>query len=123
MAIIAVLLLALVGGIVLAIRSGRRTRAEFPESEGASPIAEDLSPEVDPNIGGMGLALGAAILAVVSIFLPALESSSFSHIEKNTLIQSGTGYLVADAPSELLAPSIGSTTSGRPLGRSSSWAR
>lgn len=94
-AIIAVLLLALVGGIALAIRSGRRAKAEFPESEGASPIAEDLSPEVEPNIGAVGLALGAAILAVVSIFLPALESSSFSHIEKNTLIQSGTGYLVA----------------------------
>jgi len=64
LAIIAVLLLALVGGIVLAIRSGRRTKAEFPESERASPIAEDSSPEVDPNIGALGLALGAAILAV-----------------------------------------------------------
>ncbi len=95
LAIIVVLLLVLMVGFALAVRSGRRTKAEFPASDGAPPIAEDLPSEVDPNVGAMGLAIGAAILAVVSIFLPALESSSFSHIEKNTLIQSGTGYLVA----------------------------
>jgi hypothetical protein len=96
-AVIAVLLLALGGVFALARRSGNRTKAEHTES-GGTAIAEDddLDEEdVDPNVGGMGLALAAAILAVVSIFLPALESSSFSHIEKNTLIQSGTGYLVA----------------------------
>ena len=50
--------------------------------------------EVEPNLGGVGLAVAGAVLAIISVFLPALESSAFSRIEKNTMIQSGTGWLV-----------------------------
>jgi hypothetical protein len=94
-AIIAVLLAALVGFVALAIRRGKRGRAEAEAGQVATadaPAADGR--ELEPNVGALGLAIAAAVLAVVSTFLPALESSSFSHIEQNTLIQSGAGYLI-----------------------------
>jgi hypothetical protein len=46
------------------------------------------------SIGSMGLAIGAAALAVFSVFQPAFESSELVEIENNTLLQKGTGWLI-----------------------------
>lgn len=90
--VIAVIALALIGIFVLAARGSKRRRAEEPEA--TQSAVEEPTAEVEPNIGGMGLAVAAAILATVSVFLPALESSAFATIAKNTLIQSGGGWLI-----------------------------
>lgn len=91
--VILVILALLVGGIALAVRSSRRRRREEPTSD-ADPVELDPVFEVEPNLGGMGLAFAAALLAIVSVFLPALESTAFAHIVKNTLIQGGDGWII-----------------------------
>ncbi len=47
------------------------------------------------SIGAMGLATAAAALAVFSVFQPAFESPALAEIENNTLLQKGTGWLIA----------------------------
>ena len=54
----------------------------------------EVTAEAEQNAGAMGLAAIAAVLAVVSVFLPALETSAFSSIAKNTMIQNGGGWLI-----------------------------
>jgi hypothetical protein len=93
--IIVVIVLVVVGVIVLGIRGGRKAREEHAAAETAElQNQESTTGEADPNIGAMGLAGIAAALAIVCVFLPALESSTFSTIAKNTLIQSGGGWLI-----------------------------
>lgn len=46
------------------------------------------------TVGGFGLAVVAAVLAIVSVFQPAFESSLLDQVEKNTLIQKETGWLI-----------------------------
>lgn len=93
--IIVAIVFAVVGMIVLGIRGARKAREENAAAEAAALHNRDeTAEEVEPNIGAMGLAGIAAALAVVSVFLPALESSAFSTIAKNTLIQSGGGWLI-----------------------------
>lgn len=90
--IIVVIILLLIGGSVLAVRSGRRRRRE--EATIAADLVGSDPIEVEPNLGGMGLAFAAAILGIVSVFLPALESTAFEHLVKNTLIQGGDGWII-----------------------------
>jgi hypothetical protein len=88
----AILVLIAAGIARLLIKRNRSRSPDRPagvEDSGAGPAVE-----VEPNVGAMGLALAAAALAVVSVFLPALESTTFSHIAKNTLIQNGEGWLI-----------------------------
>lgn len=92
LAVIVVIIVLLIGGFVLAARSTRKERGEHPETVPSSDGTGGK--EVEPNIGGLGLAFAAAILAIVSVFLPALESSAFEKIFKNTLIQSGHGWII-----------------------------
>jgi uncharacterized membrane protein len=93
--VILVIVLAVVGVVVLGIRGGRKATAEYAAAEAAGLHDQEETPEeIEPNVGAMGLAGTAAALAVVSVFLPALESSAFSTIAKNTLIQSGGGWLI-----------------------------
>lgn len=40
----------------------------------------------------LGIALAGAALMLLAVFLPQFESTSFAHIEKNTLIQNGDGW-------------------------------
>jgi hypothetical protein len=49
---------------------------------------------VHSSIGGIAVALVAAVLTVVSVFLPKLESPTIPHIEDNTLIQGVGGLLL-----------------------------
>jgi cbb3-type cytochrome oxidase subunit 3 len=96
-AFVALVLIGLVIAVPIWIASRRSKRnAAQLEAEGIIPADADPSPaaEVEPNVGALILAAVAAGLAVVSAFLPALESSAFSVIEKNTLIQSGGGFLI-----------------------------
>lgn len=93
--IIVIIVLVVVGVVVLGIRGGRKAREEYAAAEAAGlHDQEETTEEIDPNIGAMGLAMIATALAVVSVFLPALETSVFSSIAKNTLIQSGGGWLI-----------------------------
>lgn len=61
---------------------------------GDQPASDPEAVQVEPNMGGIALSGLAAVLGIVSVFLPALETSAFSHIEGNTLIQSGNGWLI-----------------------------
>ena len=56
--------------------------------------AESGSEFVEPNMGAIGLAIAAAALAVISVFLPRVESAAFLRIQENTLIQSGDGWII-----------------------------
>ena len=91
--VIALFLVLVVGLAVLRVRKGRRARREFLEAEAAERGSDVFTAE-EPNAGALGLAVVAATLAVVSVFLPALETSSLSTIAENTLIQSGGGWLI-----------------------------
>jgi FtsH-binding integral membrane protein len=42
----------------------------------------------------MGLAIAAAALAIFAVLQPAFESSALAEIEKNTLLQKETGWLI-----------------------------
>jgi hypothetical protein len=59
-----------------------------------SPADTGASEQIEPNMGAIGLALAAAGLAIVSVFLPRLESDTFREIAENTLIQSGEGWII-----------------------------
>ena len=90
--VVLLVIVLVIGGVIALITRGRKRHAELHPEEPSSPDAQTV--EVEPNIGGIGLAIAAATLAVVSVFLPALEASAFSRIEGNTMIQSGTGWLI-----------------------------
>ena len=98
----AVLLIAALVAAALWFRSRdkarRRAMAELEKSAeaGTPPATTAFEPpeDIEPNVGALGLALGAAVLAIVSVFLPALETTAFTTIAKNTLIQSGNGWLI-----------------------------
>jgi hypothetical protein len=95
--IILVIFLIVAGVTILGVRSGRRARREYAEAEAeAAGLHEQVEDpvETEPNVGAMALAAIAAALAVTSVFLPALETRAFSSIAKNTLIQSGGGWLI-----------------------------
>lgn len=49
---------------------------------------------IEPNVAALGLGTLAGLLAVVAVFLPQLESSTFARIESNSMIQNGDGWLV-----------------------------
>jgi len=49
---------------------------------------------VEPNMGAIWVAAAAAALAVISVFLPRVESDTFIRVQENTLIQSGDGWLI-----------------------------
>jgi hypothetical protein len=49
--------------------------------------------EVEINRAGAGLALAGAALAVIAVFLPRVESTTFAKVQENSLIQSGDGWL------------------------------
>jgi uncharacterized membrane protein len=56
------------------------------------PEAEAVEEEeVEINRAGMGLALAGAMLTVIAVFLPRVESTTFAKVKENTLIQSGDG--------------------------------
>jgi Uncharacterised protein family UPF0547 len=83
--------------IALIWAAGRDLRRVSDTSE-ARTLAEARTPEgpkveIEPNVGGIGLAIAAVVLAIVSLFLPELESTSFLHIAHNTQIQNG-GWLI-----------------------------
>jgi hypothetical protein len=46
------------------------------------------------EIGGIGLAIASAALAIFSVFQPAFQSSVIAEINKNTLLQKETGWPV-----------------------------
>lgn len=71
----------------------RRLRLGSTRSPEVQP-GEQSARDIESNLGALALSVGAALLGAVSVFLPALETSSFSQIEQNTLIQSGLGFLV-----------------------------
>lgn len=97
-AVLAIVLLVIGGLIYLGRRQVRRGQEEIAEAEAAGLYGDDSDDEagddMEPNLGGLGLAITGAALAIVAVFLPALEASEFSGIEKNSMIQSGSGWLV-----------------------------
>jgi ribosomal protein L37AE/L43A len=93
--IMIVILLSIVGVVALGVRNGRKVRREYEEVEAVGPHdSGEVAAEAEPNAGAIGLAVVAAVLAVVSVFLPALETNAFSRIAQNTMIQSGGGWLI-----------------------------
>jgi hypothetical protein len=98
--ILVVILLGTIGVVPLSVRRAKRQAAEAeaigPHDQGESPV------DAEPNAGAIGLAAIAATLAVVSVFLPALETSAFSSIAKNTLIQGGGGWLILGCATGIL---------------------
>lgn len=64
----------------------------LPPAPPSPPAAPDETFEV--NRAGVGLALAGAALVLIAIFLPRVESNSFFRVEKNTLIQSGDGWIL-----------------------------
>jgi hypothetical protein len=64
-----------------------RLRGEAPAAvEAAEQEAVDVTPL------SLGIALVGAGLMLLAVFLPQLETSTYSQIEKNTLIQNGDGW-------------------------------
>jgi hypothetical protein len=59
-------------------------------SQGADYVEE----EVEPNMGAIWVAAAAAALAIISVFLPRVESDTFFRVQDNTLIQSGDGWVI-----------------------------
>ncbi|MGN6275144.1 MAG: zinc ribbon domain-containing protein [Solirubrobacterales bacterium] len=93
--VVVIIFLVFAGIAGLRVRNGRKTKREYAEVQAAGLYEhEESGVEIQPNAGAMALATIAAALAVVSVFLPALETSAFSSIAKNTLIQGGGGWLV-----------------------------
>jgi uncharacterized protein UPF0547 len=93
--VIVIILLVVIGIVGLGVRNGRKAKREHAEAQAAGlHKQEESTVEAQPNVGAMALAATAAALAVASVFLPALETSAFSSIAKNTLIQSGGGWLI-----------------------------
>lgn len=88
-AFVAILLIFAVIAIPLVLLARRRRPDVVAAEEGDA--AEET---VDPNIVALFATVGAAILGIVAVFLPALESESFSKIKQNTLIQGGVGFFV-----------------------------
>jgi hypothetical protein len=87
-----VLVLAVIAvPFVLWARHRRLTPEEQAE---ASAKAAAANSAVEPNVVALFTTVGAAILGIVAVFLPALESEAFSEIKQNTLIQKGTGFFV-----------------------------
>ena len=66
------------------------TSEDGPESH-ALDGAQEI---VEPNMAAIWVAAGAAVLAVISVFLPRVESDTFIRVQENTLIQSGDGWLL-----------------------------
>lgn len=54
------------------------------------PLHEDEDVDITPL--SLGIALAGAAVMLVAVFLPQFESTTFSQIEKNTLIQNGDGW-------------------------------
>lgn len=92
-AITALVAVVLIATVIVApfIIWGRRRRIPDPTDD-ARPQPE--AEEVEPNVMALFVAVGAAFLGIVSVFLPALESETFSTIKHNALIQSGTGFFI-----------------------------
>lgn len=86
------IILLLIGGVVSLVARGRKRQAQLEPADDPNEQTETV--ESEPNVGAMGLAIAAAVLAIVSVFLPALESDTFARIGKNTLIQNGLGWLI-----------------------------
>lgn len=87
LAVILLIFAVMVIPLVLLTRR-RRTAAAAAEESG---VVEET---VEPNVVALFATVGAAILGIVAVFLPALESESFSKIRQNTLIQGGVGFFV-----------------------------
>jgi hypothetical protein len=72
---------------------------EKPEGSGVSfaggpSAAVERSEQVELSRPGLALAGVGALLMLIAVFLPRVESTSFNAIVKNTLIQSGDGWIV-----------------------------
>jgi Uncharacterised protein family UPF0547 len=64
---------------------GRREARETTDAEADSK-------EVDVSPVGLGMALTGAVLLVLAVFLPYLDTGTFTKIKDNTLIQQGYGW-------------------------------
>jgi peptidoglycan/LPS O-acetylase OafA/YrhL len=86
-AAILLLFVIIVIPLVLLARRRRTTAAAAEE-------ADRVDETVEPNVVALSATVGGAILGIVAVFLPALESETFSEIKQNALIQKGTGFFV-----------------------------
>lgn len=64
--------------------------AEVPSAK----AEEKPKTQLEPNLAAIGVAVIGGIIALISIFLPELDSTTFSHIADNTMIQNGDGWLI-----------------------------
>lgn len=55
-----------------------------------TPLADNRAADVTPL--SFGIVLAGAALMLIAVFLPQFESTTFSQIEKNSLIQNGDGW-------------------------------
>jgi len=87
---LAAILLVFAGIVIPLVLLARRRRIDAVAAEEGDATEET----VEPNVVALFATVGAAILGIVAVFLPALESETFSKIKQNTLIQGGVGFFV-----------------------------